>query len=185
MDNLVHVHPAELLIHGPSKLLIDQILFHEPRTTIVASYRPKARDVEDHFGLFRGVDQIESFGQTLGAASVYIECVKQNLTPSEFKQRFTPTFISLGNVHFHSFLKAGDTFVNIAHIDFYKFRQMVGGGRIYKAPEGLDLNQYFQNVGEQKLRDYDLDNGFGLVAEICDISGRTIRNDLLTQHTEL
>src|SRR3546814_8610437 len=63
MDNLLGISPEQMLLHGPSKGLLDTYHWHLPKVGIVASYTPKSRDVHDHFGLFRGVDQIEAFAQ--------------------------------------------------------------------------------------------------------------------------
>lgn len=183
MNTLIGVEPADLLIHGPSKLLVDAFHFHLPDRLIVGSYTPTGADVHDHFGVFRGIDQIESFGQTLGAASVFLECTKQGISPSEFKKRFTPTFLSLGNVNFHRYLKEGDTFVNLARITFHKFRQTTGSGKIYKVPDKRDLSTYFSQHTIAETLEQDLDTTFELIAEINAISGRTMRNDLLNLNT--
>ena len=58
---------------------------------------------------------------------------------------------------------------------FYKFRQIVVDGRIYKAPKDLDLNDYFKNFSEEKLTNYELDESFILVAELFGITGRAIK----------
>jgi hypothetical protein len=179
MDSLTGIHPTEPLIHGPSKLLVDRFHWHSPQVGIVGSYVTSAKDVLDHFRLFRGVDQIESFGQTVVAAGVYLECIKQRCTFGQFKARYTPVFISLGNVNFHNYIQEGDTIVNIGHIKLYKFRQIVSDGRIYKAPAGLDLDDYFKDFDEQKLLSYDLSKSFILVAEINDITGRTLKKEML------
>lgn len=178
MVNLVGVAPNEVLLHGPTKLLVDRYHWHQPGVSIVGSYTPKAADVKDHFGVFRGVDQIEAFGQaTICSCCTFSESVKHNCSIVELRDRYIPIFISVGQVNFHSYLLEGDTFVSIGHIKFYKFRQMVADGRIYKTPNGLDLDAYFKELGEQKLRDYSLDSGFTLIAEIFDITGRAVKND--------
>ncbi|MEO6633673.1 MAG: hypothetical protein ABIN13_18170, partial [Mucilaginibacter sp.] len=61
--NLVGIDPANLLLHGPTKRLVNAYHWHSPNKGIVASYSPTERDVEDHFNVFRGVDQVESFAQ--------------------------------------------------------------------------------------------------------------------------
>jgi hypothetical protein len=176
MNNLVGVSPKEMLLHGPSKLLVDNYHWHEPKIGIVASYTPNAKDVEDHFGLFRGVDQIEAFAQgTIGSLNPFLECLKQNCTPTQLKEHFIPAFISIGQVHFSNYLEEGDTFISIGVIKFHKFRQMVADGRIYKTPKDLDLNKYFNNFNETRLKEYDLSSDFTLVAELFDITGRAIK----------
>ena len=176
MNNLVGVSPKEMLLHGPTKLLVNNYHWHEPKVGIVASYTPNNKDVEDHFGIFRGVDQIEAFAQgTIGSLNPFLECIKQKCTPTQLKDHFIPAFISIGQVHFSNYLEEGDTFVSLGIIKFHKFRQMVADGRIYKTPKGLDLNKYFNNFNETRLREYDLSADFVLVAELFDITGRAIK----------
>lgn len=185
-DNLAGISPKDIMVHhGPTKLLLDKYLWHSPDKGIIASYTPKKRDVEDHFGIFRGVDQIESFAQAaVGSCSVFLECRKQALSPLELKEKFIPRFISIGQVIFHSFLEEGDTYINIGQIKFYKFRQMVSDGRIYKAPEGLNLDHYFSTYTEKQLLEYDLSKDFTLVAELADITGRAIKRETINKNND-
>jgi hypothetical protein len=184
-ENLVGISPKDVLVlHGPTKLLVSNYHWHSPLAGIVASYSPTERDVEDHFGVFRGVDQIESFAQsTTGSCNVFLECEKQGLSPYELMEVFLPRFISIGQVNFHYFLEKGDTFVNIGHIKFYKFRQMVCDGRIYKAPAGLDLDEYFKDFNEERLLNFDISPDFTLVAELHNVTGRAIRKELFEKQT--
>jgi len=176
MNNLLGILPSDVLVHGPSKLLVDKYHWHEPELGIIASYTPQAKDVLDHFGLFRGVDQIEAFGQaTVGSCVPFLEAKKQNCTLDDLKPRYTPTFVGLGQVNFHNPLLEGETFVSMGHIKFYKFRQMVCDGRIYKVPQGLNLDEYFNKFTLERLKNYDLHEGFTLIAEIYDITGRAIK----------
>lgn len=178
MDSLVGVAPADVLSHGPTKLLVNDYHWHSPDTGIVASYTPKERDVEDHFGIFRGVDQVEAFAQaTIVSCGAFSEKRKSGCSFAELKQLFVPVFIGVGQVDFRNYLEKGDTFINIGHIKFYKFRQMVCDGRIYKAPKGLDLDSYFCNYTDEKLLAYDLSPDFTLVAELQGITGRAIKKD--------
>lgn len=180
MDNLVGTKPAVVLSHGPTKTLIDKYLWHSPDAGIVARYTPKKRDVKDHFGIFRGVDQIEAFAQaTIVSCGAFTESRKLNISFAELKEIFIPVFIGIGPVKFHSYVELGDTFISIGQIVIYKFRQMVCNGRIYKAPEGLDLDVYFSAFNEERLAAYDLDSGFKLVAELADVTGRALKKELL------
>ncbi|WP_183565773.1 hypothetical protein [Mucilaginibacter sp. SP1R1] len=180
MDNLLGTHPSEVLSHGPTKLLISKYHWHLPSKGIVVSYTPNELDVKDHFGIFRGVDQIESFAQaSIVSCGAFNEKTKQETTFADLKIKFIPVFISTGPVHFHSYLEVGDTFICIAQIKFYKFRQMTCDGRIYKVPKNMDLDQYFSDFDENRLLNYDLSNDFVLVAELNDITGRAIKADLL------
>src|SRR5215469_5020983 len=70
---LVDTIPSKILLHGPTKRLVDKYHWHLPDKGIVASYTPKERDVEDHFGVFRGVDQVEAFAQaTIVSCATYL-----------------------------------------------------------------------------------------------------------------
>lgn len=180
-DNLLGVRPEDMLLHGPSKLLLDEFHWHDPKVGIVASYTPKPADVHDHFGVFRGVDQIEAFAQaTIVSCGTFLECQKLKCEPQQLKERFVPAFISIGTVNFHNYLAEGETFVSIGKIKFYKFRQMVADGRVYKVPPGLDLNQYFSDFSESRLSDYQLSDEFKLVAELFDITGRALKKETFT-----
>ncbi|SKB91193.1 hypothetical protein [Daejeonella lutea] len=181
INNLVGYEPSEMLLHGPTKRLLDAFHWHSPQAGIIASYTPKARDVDDHFGVFRGVDQIEAFAQaTIVSCGTFLECKKLNCTPMELKDRFVPAFISVGNVNFHNYLAEGETFISVGKIKFYKFRQMVSDGRIYKVPAGLDLNGYFADFNESKLDNYEISKDFSLVAELYDITGRALKKETFT-----
>src|SRR4051812_8252668 len=137
--SLVGTNPSQLLLHGPSKLLVNEYHWHLPDKGIVASYSPTEKDVEDHFGVFRGVDQVEAFAQaSVVSCATFLECRKLKCTPDELKEKFIPAFISIGNVNFHNYLEVGDTFISIGHITFYKWRQMVCSGRIYKVPKDFN-----------------------------------------------
>ncbi len=98
--------------------------------------------------------------------------------------KFLPRFISIGSVIFHNYLEKGDTFINIGHIKFYKFRQVVCDGRIYKAPKGLNLDKYFSDFNEERLFTYDLNADFTLVADLTDITGRAIKKEILNKQLE-
>ena len=179
MENLIGIAPDQMLLHGPTKRLLDAYHWHQPNFGIVASYTPKGRDVNDHFGLFRGVDQIEAFAQaTIVSCGTFNECEKQNCSPIDLKDKFIPAFISIGNVNFHHYLEEGETFISIGIIKFYKFRQMVCDGRIYKTAKDLDLDAYFRNFDQDEISSYQLNNDFKLVAELFDITGRALKKDI-------
>lgn len=172
---LLGMRPEKLLLHGPTKRYVDEYLWHSPKMGVVASYSPKERDVEDHFGIFRGVDQVEAFAQaTIVSCATFLECRKHNCLPDALKDKFIPAFISIGNVNFHNYAEAGDTLISLGNIKFYKWRQMVCDGRIYKVPKGFELDDYFKNFTEERLLKYDISKEFKLVAELFDITGRAI-----------
>ena len=177
--NLVGINPAQLLLHGPTKRLVDRYHWHSPHKGVVASYAPQEHDVKDHFGIFRGVDQVEAFAQaTIVSCATFLECRKLNCTPDELKERFIPAFISIGNVNFHNYLEVGDRCISIGNIKFYKWRQMVCDGRIYKVPKDINLDEYFSDFTEERLLKYDISKDFIQVAELSDITGRAIKIEL-------
>jgi hypothetical protein len=180
--NLVGLDPDQLLLHGPTKLLLDKFHWHSPEKGIVASYTPKARDVKDHFGLFRGVDQVEAFAQaTIVSCATFSECRKNDCLPDGLKDMFLPAFISIGQVNFHNYLQKGDTFISMGNIKFYRWRQMVCDGRIYKVPKKLNLDEYFRDFTEERLLNYDISEDFKLVAELFGITGRAIKLELFNK----
>jgi hypothetical protein len=177
--NLVGVSPTQVLLHGPTKLLLNAYHWHSPNKGIVASYSPTERDVQDHFGVFRGVDQVEAFAQaSVVSCATFLECRKLNCTAEELKDKFIPAFISIGQVNFHNYLETGDTFISIGNITFYKWRQMVCDGRIYKTPKNIDLDDYFSDFNEERLLKYDISKDFTLVADLYNITGRAIKIEL-------
>ena len=180
--NLVGVDPVNLLLHGPTKRLVSAYHWHSPNKGIVASYSPTERDVEDHFNVFRGVDQIEAFAQaTIVSCATFLQCRKQNCLPDVLRDTFVPAFISIGNVNFQNYLELGDTFISIGNVTFWKWRQMVCDGRIYRVPKGLDLDEYFSDFTEERLLKYDISKDFIKVAELHDITGRAILIELFNK----
>jgi hypothetical protein len=176
MKNLVGINPRNILVHGPKKALLDTYHWHLPDVGIIGSYSPNERDVEDHFGVFRGVDQIEAFAQaTIVSCSAFLECIKQKCDFDYLKLTFLPLFVSIGQVNFRSHLELGDTFICVGQIKFYKFRQMVSDGRIYKVPKGLNLNDYFSDFTKEQFLSYDLSSEFTLIAELFDVTGKGIK----------
>ena len=173
--NLVGIKPEKMLLHGPTKRYVNEYLWHSPNKGIVAAYSPTERDVEDHFGVFRGVDQVEAFAQaTIVSCATFLECRKHNCLPDALKDKFIPAFISIGNVNFHNYAEAGDILISAGNIKFYKWRQMVCDGRIYKVPKGFDYVDYFKDFTEERLLKYDISKDLKLVAELFDITGRAI-----------
>ena len=175
---LVGLNPSRVMLHGPTKRLIDAYYWHSPNKGIVAGYAPTERDVEDHFGVFRGVDQIEAFAlASIVSCAAFLECRKGNCLPDALKEKFIPAFISVGQVNFHDYLELGDRFISVANIKFFKWRQMTCDGRIYKVPKDLDLDAYFSDFTEERLLNYDISKDFKLVAELFDITGRVLLID--------
>src|ERR1700709_683008 len=111
--NLVGVDPSQLLLHGPTKRLVNTYHWHSPYKGIVASYSPTERDVEDHFNVFRGVDQIEAFAQaTIVSGGTFLESRKLKAMPDVLRDKFVPAFISIGNVSFQNYVEVGDRFIS-------------------------------------------------------------------------
>jgi len=185
-DSLVGDDPGNWLLQGPTKRYINNYHWHQPKVGIVASYTPTAQNVEDHFDIFRGVDQIESFAQaTVVSCGTFSQCKKMNVVPETLAEMFVPTFIHIGSVYFHSYLEKGQTFINIGFIKFFKWKQMVCDGRIYKVPQGLNLDEYFKDFTEERLLAYDLSSDFLLIAELFDITGRGIKKDMFENLQQL
>lgn len=182
MKNLLGINPSNIFLHGPKKILVDKFVWHLPDTGIIASYTPTARDVEDHFGIFRGVDQIESFGQaTVGSCNAYLECIKLKCDFDYLKANFIPFFVSIGQVNFKSYLEEGDEFISIGKITFFKFRQITCDGRIYKVPKGLDLEAYFKDYTKEQFLNYELSDDFILIAELFDVTGKATRREKMAK----
>lgn len=175
-SSLIGTTPETVLLHGPKKILLNKYHWHDPAVGVIASYSPTEVDVEDHFGVFRGVDQIEAFAQaSIVSCSAYLETVKQKCSFDYLKRTLNPIFVSIGQVNFKDYLQSGDVFITMANITFYKYRQMVCNGRIYKVPQGLDIDAYFKNYSKEQLLKYDLSEEFTLITELFDVTGRGIK----------
>jgi hypothetical protein len=57
---------------------------------------------------------------------------------------------------------------------------MTASGRIYKVPAGLDLKTYFEDFTEERLKNFGLSPEFVFCTEVHDITGKGIRNELLS-----
>lgn len=182
IENLVGSDTRKLMPHGPSKCLLDAIHWHIPEKGIVGSYTVNSADVKDHFGIFRGVDQIEAFAQaTIVSCSAFLEAKKLKCDFDYLKAHFVPTFLSVGNVQFKDYLKEGETFISVGVITFNKWRQITCDGRIYKVDASVDLDTYFSNYSVSQFLNYDLSEHFTLVAELFDITGRAMKREKLAE----
>jgi hypothetical protein len=183
MNTLVGQNPAIILPHGPSKRLVNEYLWHSPQVGIVAAYTPNERDVHDHFGVFRAVDQVESFGQAVVVScSAFLDTKKMQLSYEEYYKLRNFVFVGIKAVHCHNVIRHNEMYVCLGVINFYKYRQMTASGRIYKVPQGLDVKEYFKNFSDERLRNYDLDERFVLATELHDILGKGIKNELLAEN---
>ena len=180
MDSLVGQAPGLVLPHGPSKLLVDEYLWHVPNAGIVATYTPKEQDVRDHFGVFRAVDQVESFGQaTAVSCSAFLDTNKTGIVYKEYYRERNFVFMSIEKVLCHNFIRLNERYICIGIITFYKFRQMSTSGRIYKVVTDLDLKNYFKSFTEKQLRNFTLAPDFVLVTEIEKIISKGIKIEKL------
>lgn len=180
MNTLVGQNPAVILPHGPTKRLVDEYLWHEPNVGIVAAYTPNERDVEDHFGIFRAVDQVESFGQAaVVSCSVFLDTQKMGISYEEYYKNRNFVFVGVKHVHCHNVIRYKEKYICLGIINSYKFRQMTASGRLYKVPPDIDLEQYFQKFTEKQLQNYELDERFIYVTELHDMLGKGVKNDKL------
>ena len=151
-----------------------------PNVGEVAAYTPNEWDVMDHFGVFRAVDQVESFGQAgVVSCSAFLDTAKMGLTYEAYYKLRNFVFVGIQSVHCHDVIPYNQKYVCLGVINFYKFRQMTASGRIYKVPAGLDLQAYFRDFTEERLRNYDVGKEFVLATELHDILGKGIKNELL------
>ncbi len=180
MESLVGQDPGLVLPHGPSKLLVNEYLWHVPNAGIVATYTPKEQDVRDHFGVFRAVDQVESFGQaTAVSCSAFLDTNKTGIGYKEYYKERNFVFMSIEKVLCHNFVRLNERYICIGIITFYKFRQMATSGRIYKVVTDLDLKNYFKSFTEEQLRNFTLAQDFVLVTEIEKIISKGIKIEKL------
>jgi len=180
MKNLVGLSPQIALPHGPSKIYLDAFLWHYSDIGVVAVYTPKEKDTQDHFGIFRGADQIEAFGQaSVVAANAFISCKKKEMSFSELYEHYNFVFMSMGEAICKSFIKLGDTAVIHAHFVDYKFRQMTATGKIYKAAKNFDVEDYYKNYSKEDFLENKTPADFEEVAEFKNLKGRGIKNTLL------
>jgi hypothetical protein len=180
MNTLVGQGTDIVLPHGPTKRLVDEYLWHSPNVGIVAAYTPNERDVHDHFGVFRAVDQVESFGQAVVVScSAFLDTAKMGIGYKEYYKLRNFVFVGIKSVHCHNVIRYNEKYVCLGVINFYKYRQMTASGRIYKVPKGFDVNAYFKDFTDDRLRNDDIDKRFVLATELHDILGKGIKNELL------
>ena len=86
---LLDLRIEQVLPHGSSKRLIEKILWHTPKLGSIGAYTPSPEDVKDHFGIFRGADQIECLAQaSVVPLLAYNESNKLNLSFEEYFKEF-------------------------------------------------------------------------------------------------
>jgi len=177
MQSLVGISPDIALPHGPSKIYLDEFLWHHPKLGVIASYTIKEKDTNDHFGIFRGADQIEALGQaSVVAGNAFISCVKKEMSFPELYEKYNFVFLSMGQAICKSFIKLGETAIIHAHFVDYKFRQMTATGKIYKVPDGFDLKAYYKNYSDADFSENKTPSNFEEVSEFKNLMGRGIKN---------
>ena len=176
MNSLVGISPAQALPHGPTKIFLDEFLWHEPTLGVVAKYEPKESDLKDHFGLFRGADQIEMFGQTsVVAANAFISCKKKNIGFDQLYKDYVFVFMKMGEAVCKSFIKSGEVAVAYAYIVDYKFKQMTASGTIYKCRSDFDLRGYYRYYSHERFKLRETPEVFTEVTEFNNLIGRGIK----------
>ncbi len=177
---LLDLRIEQVLPHGSSKRLIEKILWHTPKLGSIGAYTPSPEDVKDHFGIFRGADQIECLAQaSVVPLLAYNESNKLNLSFEEYFKEFVILGAGVGKVVMHHFLKEGEQFVALGKISFYRFRQMIVDGKIFKVPESINLQHYFSTYPSEDFEKLQLDPDFTLVSDFKDLVGRAMRRSQL------
>ena len=167
---LTEIQPENILQHGPSKRYVDEFLWFEGKLGAVATYQPTAEDVKDHFGVFRGVDQVESFAQgTAVAAITLLEAQKQGMSIVEFQKHWNIAFLGVEQVKLLNFLREGDRMVAVAQTTFHRFHQMIVNGKTFRAPADFDLQAWARDFSKQDLLDYRMPESFQPIGEISDL----------------
>jgi hypothetical protein len=173
-QNWVEKEPAEVLVHGRSKIYVDRYLWFNPDEGIFSSYRVQPKDVADHFDVFRGVDIIESAGQTAVSACAMMESAKQHKSIEELKKHFRMAFLGMGEARFHGFVKVNEILVNICTIQYYKFRQMVVSCKVYKVSTQKEVAALMHRMEADTMKGLAIPDSFELVAELHDMVGRAV-----------
>jgi 3-hydroxymyristoyl/3-hydroxydecanoyl-(acyl carrier protein) dehydratase len=173
-QNWVCKAPAEVLVHGPSKIYIDRYLWFRPEEGIFSSYKVQPKDVADHFDVFRGVDIIESAGQTAVSACAMMESAKQGKSIDELKKHFRMAFLGMGEARFSGFVKVHEVLVSICTIKHYKFRQMVVSCKVYKVATDGEVAALLEGFKTDTMQDLHIPESFELVAELNDMIGRAV-----------
>lgn len=176
LKSLVGLSPLETLPHGPSKIYIDEFLWHETNTGVIAIYKVQEKDTLDHFNVFRGADLIEAFGQaSVVAGNAFISCSKKSITFKELYSKYNFVFLSMGEAICKSFIKLGETVIIHAHFDDYKFRLMTSTGKIFKAPQDFNLKEYYSNYSIEEFKNTTVPETFIEIAAFKNLKGRGIK----------
>lgn len=172
---LVGKPPEDILIFGADKMFIDEYLWFEEEIGIAAVYTVKSKDTEGHFDILRGVDMIEILGQACTSVCTVLECKKTNKTRNELKAYLRFVFLGLDECRFDDYAKTGDLLICLAHISFYRFRQMTLNGSLFKVEKGFDYHTFFENYSASDFQKEALPTAFQRIANIKNITGRGIK----------
>lgn len=175
--NCYDFKPAEVLAHGPSKIVIEKYLWLESGKGMIHSYTVTAKDVLDHFGVLRSIDQLESFGQGICSYSSFILAKKYEECPSNIKDHFTHINLSGGGKFFGK-IKEGETIIIFGQEDFCKFRKTRFTGQIYKWDSEQPYNEYFKDYSISDFDSLKLPKDCLHVATV-DATVKAIRNSKL------
>src|SRR3990172_3964570 len=94
--SLVGQNPKDILPYGPTKLLVDEYLWHHAETGCIASYTVKEEDVKGHFGLFRGVDQLELFAQSsIVSLGIFHVTNNSNVSYQQLQEKYDWLFLGV------------------------------------------------------------------------------------------
>ncbi len=178
--SLVDIGPKDLLPYGETKLLVDEYLWHDHELGCIASYTVKERDVNGHFGLFRGVDQLEFFVQACVVSYVFFrEAIKSDLSFQEYLANYHPLFLGIDNVQFQHSAKLGDTMIAVGVIKKYKFKQVTCSGRIYKVSSNVNLKSYCSSLSSSDVKNFNLCSDLTSITEIENSVGWMVKKERL------
>ncbi len=177
-QSLVGLDPKDVLPYGSTKLLVDEYLWHKPDIGGIASYTVKARDVKDHFGLFRGADQLEFFAQSsIVSLGMYIISEKASLKCSQILKKYNPAFLGVDRIRFCHFAKLNETIISVSVINKYKFKQVTCSGKIYKVPDGFNLKSYCSSLSSRDVENFNIHEALTIVAEFENAVGWCVKKE--------
>lgn len=160
LDELVRMR--EFLPHGPTKLYIDEIIYNG-EMGLASLYRVQEKDTLDHFGYFRGVDQVETCGQASLAwhmNRVYLKRLKKNKKVISFDCLAN----SINEAVFLSPVSTGDLYLTVCSCKHLRsFVEADSVGYVIPSEKEESVRDYFSNLKKDSLLDADLKDLFGLV----------------------
>ena len=182
---LVGKQPEEILIFGKEKMYVDQFLWFEEKTGIAVAYQVQEKDVKGHFGIMRGVDMIEIFGQSATAACTALVCQKEQATRDELFLRFRFVFVGIDEARFLQQVKTGDILICIGRITSFRFRQITMDGTLYRAKQDWDYTSFFEKYTSNDFQKESIPAELEAVAKFKNLIGRAIKLSKLITNYEL